>query len=694
MNNIPGDETLLTDNQLFEALDLNLPGLSEVKYNWARGNAALAKKALVKYFEQRTQVTYFYDCRSLPLKRMEPDELPYAYQSSLGLRGSLKDFCLQSGRSMMEHRYLLPGARRSEDLGPSYENMIHFNFLKDQGKRHRHSLDMFVRGQFFEALSVLYHEEGDTQVIATFTELVHKFFETYPLIVEDPSAGANRFQYTEDRDAMSVGWLTIVLISLFYTRLPYETDIDTAFDLLKHIWFLGIQFKRFEEDGYRPYNHHMWERGLVPFLLSILLPEIPDFRAYRERGAGIVCRHIKEDFNEDGGYSEHSIAYWSGAAIGEMLFRGIYLANLNEVPLLDEESQQKIYASFSLLSMLTPPGPLYPSLGDNGGPLADPILQLGIKMLSHPMCTELERARMLQKDADPEILPRDFCSTKAGFLCSRSSYRHDGNYILMSAKTGCGCSGHNHMDLLSLFLTFRGQAFIGEPYTDKLYHSIRMNSELRGYMYNMTSHNTVLAHGEPVLPDCVYANKWGVYRPDTPVTEYWTDPKGIYVKAHHDAYTYCRHTRRILFHRTRGLIIRDEMERGNRRDKPHIQRWHLEPGTVCRILNNYSVLMEKNGVSLLWIWTDCCDIRLWKNTSLCPEIYGSEDMLAPILDVSFLGPEDKKVDIGTITLDLLILDVTDGTWSSGLGLHSLRTKLREQAPAMDEKLSLECFPAL
>ena len=53
-----------------------------------------------------------------------------------------------------------------------------------------------------------------------------------------------------------------------------------------------------------------------------------------------------------------------------------------------------------------------------------------------------------------------------------------------------------------------------------------MNSELRGYMYNMTSHNTVLAHGEPVLPDCVYANKWGVYRPDTPVTEYWTDPKG------------------------------------------------------------------------------------------------------------------------------------------------------------------------
>ena len=36
MNNIPGDETLLTDNQLFEALDLNLPGLSGVIQHWLK----------------------------------------------------------------------------------------------------------------------------------------------------------------------------------------------------------------------------------------------------------------------------------------------------------------------------------------------------------------------------------------------------------------------------------------------------------------------------------------------------------------------------------------------------------------------------------------------------------------------------------------------------------------------------------
>lgn len=701
---IPDREAFLTDSQLFEAIDLSMPQLSGVKEALSAGDVFSAKKALISYFEHRQNVSFFYDFRSLPLKRMEPDELPYAYQSSLGLRGSLKKFCLKSAVSMLTHRYILPGGRQEVDLGSDFETMIHFNFLEDQGKRHRHSLDMFVRGQFLEALCVLYHESGDKKVLNSFTEILHKFWETYPLTVADTSPDANRFQYTEDRDVMSVGWLAIVYMGLFYTRAPYETDTETAFEILKRLWFLGIQFKRFEADSYRPYNHHMWERGLVPFLLSILLPEITEFRSYRERGANVVCRHIKEDFNEDGGYSEHSIAYWSGAAIGEMLFRGIFLAKLNRQTLLDEEAAHKMEATFSLLCMLTPPGRLLPSLGDNGGPLADPILSLGDKMLAHPMCRELIAARADGRDSDPSLLPLDFCSSKAGFLCSRNSYRQDGNYILMSVKTECGCSGHNHMDMLSLFLTFRGQEFIGEPYADKLYHSVRMGSPERGYMYNMASHNTVLAHGKPVLPDRVYSEKWGVYRPDSPVTAFLTSPDGIYASARHDAYTFCRHTRKILFHRTRGLILRDEIERGFRLPEPHIQRWHLEFGVSCTVLDGSSVLLKKNGVSLLCLWSGCGNIRLWKNRLILPEIYPSEDDLSPILDISFGGKTEDSIqnaENGTAALNLLILDVTDTLYdfTAPLSLKALefigelKESLDDIAADLEDRSSLERFPS-
>lgn len=699
---IPDNEEDLPDALLFEALDLSLDGLKAVKDAWAKGDGKSAKKALITYFEKRNHVTYFYDYRSLPLKKMEPDQLPYAFQSSLGLEGGLKEYCLQSARLLMKHRYLLPGGKEEVNLGPSWETMIHYRFPEDQGKCHRHFLNMFVRGQFFEGLCVLYQEEGDKEVLTFFHTLLQLFFKTYPLKVEDGSPDASRFQYSEDRDVMSAGWLAVVLMGLFYTRLPYELDVDDSFEILKHVWFLGMQFKRFETDEYRPYNHHMWERGLVPFLLSILLPEIADFLSFRKRAASIVCRHVKEDFNSDGGYNEHSIAYWAGAALGEMLFRGIYLAKQNDAHLLDEEALQKINATFSLLAMLTPPGLRYPSLGDNGGPLVNPILGLGKIMLHHPACTKLLSLRTENPEQEETEPPLDYCSQKAGFLCSKSSYGPKANYLLMSVKTGCGCSGHNHMDLLSLFLTFRSQEFIGEPHAGKLYHSVRMNSPLRGYMYNMTSHNTVLAHQNPILPDSAYANKWGVYRPDTPVSDYRSFPEGIYARAYHDAYTYCRHIRSLLFNRTKGLILLDEMERGSRLAAPHIQRWHLEPGVALTILNGCCALMEKKGVRLLFVFNGATSLRAWKNEALCPNLLITPERLPYILDVSFLEAEDQRVDISTVSLSLLILDITEAaikpslplTGEMATALESLKAQLKALAPSLGEEGAMSRFPTI
>lgn len=226
-------------------------------------------------------------------------------------------------------------------------------------------------------------------MLVFFEEILMKFFETYPLRVTDTSPDANRFQFTEDRDVMSVGWLVFVYISLLYTRVPYEISPDLSFEIIRRIWYLGSQFQRFEHDTYRPYNHHMGEQGLVPFLLGTLFPEIPAFLDMKTRGAQIVCRHLKEDFNAFGGYNEHSIAYWSGAAVGEMLYRGVYLANLNREMLLNEEAKLRLSRTFSILAQICPPGGVYPSLGDNGGPLADPILDLGIKMSDNGYCREL-----------------------------------------------------------------------------------------------------------------------------------------------------------------------------------------------------------------------------------------------------------------------------------------------------------------
>lgn len=683
--NIPEQESLITDSQFFNALDFCYPGLEMVQKYYNQGNLTAAKKATIQYFEKRANVCYLFDYRGLPLIPIDTDECPYSFQSSLGLSGSLKEQCLFTAKKIMEHTYVVPGAARTEVfLGSHWENMIHYRFPEDSGVRHRQPFNMIVRGQFLESLCVLYHETGDESVLPFFEEILSVYWNSYPLIIEDGKPDSNRFQYTDDRDVMSVGWLAMVYLSLFYTRVPYELSTETAFDILKHLWFLGIQFTRFDEDCYRPYNHHMWERGLVPFLLGTLLPEIPAFRERKALGASIVSRHISEDFNQWGGYNEHSIAYWAGAALGEMVYRGVYIARLNKEPLLSDESAKRLLKTFELLGHLCPPGSRFPSLGDNGGPMATPMICLAVRMFDLPWAKELAAIRKKSKKEEIPPLPLDYANDKTGFICSRNHYSEDGNLLVMSAKTDCGWSGHNHMDMLSLFVTFRGKEIFGEPYAGDLYHSVRMNSYERGYMYNMVSHNTVLAYGEPICPNDAYANKWGVYRPDSPIVETHSTEKGFYAEAYHDGYTHCRHKRKLLFNRNKGFLLCDLLERGNRQEAPHIQRWHLMKGTVCRLTSPDTVVIEASGVTLLASWISSHAITIYKNRSLCPHPYPSEESLSNIIDVSFKARPERNSDNMTASLFLVMADVT-GRELTKTALEEYGEKSRRIAEAFQKQ---------
>lgn len=661
MMTIPIDERAITDEEVLSAFDFDYPGLERVKAAMDVQNIERAKAELVRYFETRTNVRYYYDYRQLPLRPVETDTNPYLFQSSMGLKGSLKEFILFAGNKMMEHIYVRPGRERKElDLGASYENMPHFNYFEDQGKKHRTTLDIFVRGIFAEYLSVLYHETGDQKVVDYTEEFLHVFWENYPLSVAYTQPDISHFSRIEERDVMSVGWLALNYITLLYTRVPYEMHTETAFELIKHLWFLGMQFRRFDTDSYRKYNHHMWERGIVPFILGTMFPEIPDFAVMEGRGADVIRMHIRDDFNEEGGYNEHSIPYWCGAALAEMICRSVYIARLNHEELLDEDTWGRISKSFDILAMISAPGDCYPSLGDNGGSSINPVLQSGAAALGNLYCEELLEYRIGGKREENHEIPLDYCNDRAGFFCSKSSLGPDANYILMSAKVKCGTTGHNHMDLLSLFINIHGQELIGEPYARELYHTAWVGSEQRGYLYNMESHNTVLVYGEPIQPDSIYASKWGVIRPDTPITRFETEKEGCYAEAYHDAYTHCRHMRKILSCRSRGFLIRDEIIGGNRMQNPNVQRWHLFPDVKYEQIGTSGVLLEKNGAKALLLWGGTPVLRFWKKKELSPMIVKEEADIAATIDVEFMeGEFNPAGGLESVTQDLLVLDVTE-----------------------------------
>ncbi|NOU62464.1 hypothetical protein GC096_00195 [Paenibacillus sp. LMG 31461] len=668
-------ETDITDKQVFEALNLNYPGLQKVRRALEQGDEQLAKHEVVAYFHNRKNRTFLFDYRGMPLRPMDPDTSPLSYQSSNGLEGSLKELCLKVAEKMMNNIYLLPSGKRGEHfLGEYFENMLLHNALTDNVIRHRYPHDMFTRGQFYESLAVAYHENGDIRIATKFREILEKFFETYELIIENKDADAGHWMLTDDRDAMSVGGLTLVLLTLLYTELPYTLPDDLAFKIIGRIWFFGSQYRRFDTDTYRPHNHHLWERGVLPYILAVMLPEFPVIEAMKLRCREVILEHFKDDFNSRGGYGEHSTSYWAGATIGDMLFRAVTIARLNNDPLLDDVSLVSLEKSISVLTSISQPTERFPNIGDNQGTSIEPFLLAAMQMTDNsypPAVLAVRNGATLMEDQLPSL---DYCDNTVGFAASRSSWKRDANYFIMSIKENCGVCGHNHIDMLSLIMVLRGQQIIGEPYSGALYHKIRMNSDLRGFMYNMESHNTVLVHGSAVQPNRMYANRWGVYRPDVHISRYETTPQGMLVQGYHDAYTFCRHQRTVVFSRTKGWIVKDIIEHGMRQQQKHIQRWFLELDVICEVLEDKVLLLTKNNVRLLCVWESRSDVEveLWKKDELYPDIVSDPELINYAVDIHFLAndPEQTAAD-GDAVLHVAMLDVTDRSLPDFQDLRSI-----------------------
>ncbi len=345
-----------------------------------------------------------------------------------------------------------------------------------------------------------------------------------------------------------------------------------------------------------------------------------------------------------------------------MLYRVVYIARLNNEPLLDADTQNRLSKSFDVTAAIAAPGELYPAMGDNSNPQIDPILQSGVDAMENHHCAEILAVRHGQLAPEKADIPLDYCNDKVGFFCTKSSLTDDANYLLMSAKVNCGDTGHNHMDMLSVAVTIRGQEMIGEPYSRPLYHLTPVGDALRGYEYNMSSHNTVLVYGIPVQPDYIYAAKWGVIRPDSPVDAFAAEKDGCFVSAYHSAYTHSRHVRKILADRQKGFLIQDEVQGGNRVQEPHIQRWNLMHDITCTQLDNRSVLLEKNGVKTLMLWDGNPTLRIWQKEDLRPRIVKPGEPLTDIIDVAFKDEEDfiPAGGLEPVRQSVLILDVTEG----------------------------------
>ena len=107
------------------------------------------------------------------------------------------------------------------------------------------------------------------------------------------------------------------------------------------------------------------------------------------------------------------------------------------------------------------------------------------------------------------------------------------------------------------------------------------------------------------------------------------------------------------------MLVRDEVNRGDRLEENHIQRWNFEPGVVLTKLSSNAVLLTKDAVKYLWVWDNASNINIFKQSEILLDWF-TEEEIGYTLDVSFTGlVQNSSKSQMLVILNTLMLDVSD-----------------------------------
>lgn len=612
VNNFPTDERRITDEDFFAVLNFAVPGMKGVERAVKDKRPEAARVALVKHFRTRTKPHWLFEARGASCKAGEKPTGTIRIQG----RAITAEETIVHADKMLEN-IMLDSKDLELDLGPGMERLLELH----AGGRPPSPLS---RMGFLTCLATARMVTGEQAYLDKYVEFLDKFLRECP------------FAWNPD-DSMNAAWGALAWIGLLHTDVPYEEGVppELTFQLIRSLWFRARQFRNFDDDPYVPYNHHLFERGISPFIFALMLPEFQDMKPMFQRGRRVIREHLQRDFYEDGGYSEHSIWYSTGAVLEEMMIKPFDLAKRNNTYVVRGKLRERFIRSYAMRgSMVMPDGNL-PDFGDSGGLFAKDLLETGKQFFGCATSAAILDALGLSKDktANKKALPpKSIFYDKAGYLVARDGWKSDSNYMVMSTNV-LGLICHAHHDMLSLNIAARGEAMIGEPDARVGYE---MGSLGRGWHYNMTSHNTVLAYSEPIRDDILFSVNYGCFPPAVKVCKYQADDEHMFVVAGHDGYTSNRHQREILFVHNYGWLLLDSVFKGPRIETPHCQRWHFYKDVTIEKIDSHAFVARKGKARLLCVWPDdLTGVEIRKNRMLNEGATKKEKNLPWMADVFF-----------------------------------------------------------
>ena len=449
----------ISDSDLWRSLDLDRPGLENVRDALRDGHAGGAAAAWGAYWNGKQQPSYITQTDHLYL---DTDLLTdtTSFRAALHHSPEERDTILARAAMMLGNTI-----RPWGDTVMRFGDRVDFNREVGQSGKYGFHYWMWSR-----PLIMAFVLTGNQTYLAKFDQLFNAWFEQRNSI-SSGIPGLDVVYYE-----LGLGMRNRMFIEDYL--LPYRgRTAATHARVLKTMLAAARWLYELERwEGYRPGNWQVHGSYML-VQIAIVFPEFRESTAWLAVGLQRITEHMREDFYPDGGHSERAPRNYTLAT---------YLNYRNIAYLLDayrarSDVRDRIQASMGKtidwwLSMIAPTGEV-PAINDSHrGLFPASILRDGARLFGKPQAYAILRNLLGDTGVESGPLPK-YTSRHmpaSGFSVMRTDWTPEALYL--SVNFGPYAGFHTHLDMLDFEMYAYGKplaldAGIGLTYDDPLYNT-------------------------------------------------------------------------------------------------------------------------------------------------------------------------------------------------------------------------------
>ena len=327
----------LTDEAaFFDALDLDLPALKEVKAAVAAQDYDAAKQAWAKHLETRTDPKWLW---------------------SHADKAKIIALLAQKGDDLSEH--IAPAdlvlARTFNPQGKVRQMNKDINWILAGEETH-----VLSRFAYFNDLGLAYWKTGDAKYATDFAYILHDWIANNPAPTDlSAVTKPNTTWRTLETGIRVTEWCNDMQLFMDAPQFDAQAKYEMSKSLMEHARYLCEWTPKFRGGNWQVIE----ATGLAT--AGIMLPEARAAKAWRERGLLRLTEHMEQDILPDGGHSELTPSYHQW--VMQQYANTAQLAKINGIAAAGLTARhEKMY---QWLLSLSQPDSIVPPIGDTHDPL-------------------------------------------------------------------------------------------------------------------------------------------------------------------------------------------------------------------------------------------------------------------------------------------------------------------------------------